>query len=153
MNQFILPSLYETILENMPIVCVDVVIHNIETDKYLLIKRAEEPAKGQWWVVGGRLHKNERPYECAVRKIKEEVGISDYLSCQYLSVESTIFSTGYHNIPVHSVNLIYLIEVQRKQKIEINKTCLDYKWLTMDKALKIIEHPYVNTCLTLAYCQ
>lgn len=152
MSQFILPSLYETILENMPIVCVDVVIKNIDTDKYLLVKRGEEPAKGQWWVVGGRLHKMERPYSCATRKMKEEVGIESCEYFQYMGVESTCFATGYHNIPVHSVNLIYLVKVKGKQKIELNKTCLDYKWVDIKKPLRRI-HPYVNTCLSMAFCQ
>ena len=58
----------------MPILCVDCVIIN-ENGQYLLVKRQNEPLKGEWWVPGGRVGKGEK-LGCAIRrKVKEELGI------------------------------------------------------------------------------
>lgn len=151
MSLLIEPKLYETILENMPIVCCDVVIRNEDTKKYLLVKRGDEPAKDQWWVVGGRLYKNEKPYKCAIRKVKEEVGITKIKRCEYVDIDSTVFETGYHGIPVHSVNLIYLITVSGKPKVNLDKSCSTYDWFTIQDMCKLNLHPYVNSCIKLSY--
>ena len=43
--------------------------------QYLLVKRQNEPLKGEWWVPGGRVYKGEK-LECSIRrKVKEELGI------------------------------------------------------------------------------
>ena len=49
---------YKEIIKVLPILCVDIVIKN-NRGEYLLVKRAHEPLKGRWWVVGGRVHKGE----------------------------------------------------------------------------------------------
>lgn len=65
---------YRTIIDLMPILCVDCVITN-ERGQYLLVLRQNEPLKGEWWVPGGRVYKGEK-LGCAIRrKIKEELGI------------------------------------------------------------------------------
>jgi len=57
MSNKISNELYDQILENIPICCVDIIVsHN---GKVLLIHRKEEPAKDKWWVVGGRILKGE----------------------------------------------------------------------------------------------
>ena len=49
---------YTDILKDLPIFCVDIVIKN-DQEEYLLIKRNNEPKKGEWWVIGGRVLKGE----------------------------------------------------------------------------------------------
>ena len=48
---------YKAILANIPIVCVDLII--INDGKFLLLKRDNEPAKGEFWFPGGRILKLE----------------------------------------------------------------------------------------------
>src|SRR3990167_946955 len=64
---------YRKIVGLVPIVCVDVVL--AYRGKYILVKRATEPLKGLWWVVGGRLRKGETTRLAAKRKVWEEVGL------------------------------------------------------------------------------
>ena len=61
---------YARILENMPVCCVDVIIANDK--KALLVYRKDEPAKNKWWVVGGRILKNEKLEDAVIRKVLEE---------------------------------------------------------------------------------
>ena len=63
---------WEVIVENVPIVSVDLVV------KYeggvLLGLRKNEPAKGEWFVPGGTVLKNERLVEAVQRVAKTELG-------------------------------------------------------------------------------
>lgn len=52
------PDQYAQIIEVLAIVCVDVVIMN-RNRAYFLVKRANEPLKDQWLVIGGRVLKGE----------------------------------------------------------------------------------------------
>ncbi len=72
MASFISPDLYEQIIENIPIPCVDFVI--LHEGKVLLTLRTQEPEKDKWWVQGGRIFKNESLLEALQRLAHREVG-------------------------------------------------------------------------------
>lgn len=67
------PDEYRKICDAVPILCVDLIIRD-EHDRYLLVKRKNEPLAGEWWVPGGRVYRNESPTEAARRIAQEEVG-------------------------------------------------------------------------------
>lgn len=67
-------ALYRQIVDALPVLCVDVALRNARGE-YLLVKRANEPLKGAWWVIGGRVRKGETLVEAAVRKVKEELAL------------------------------------------------------------------------------
>ena len=67
-------DIYSLIVRSMPISCVDLLVEDQE-GKVLLVKRAYEPAKGQWWFPGGRIHYQELRHKAAKRKLKEECGL------------------------------------------------------------------------------
>lgn len=67
-------KLYKKIVDILPILCVDIVVKH--KGKNLLVKRRREPAKGKWWVPGGRVLKGETIERAAKRKMKEEAGIN-----------------------------------------------------------------------------
>jgi len=63
---------WRTIIENVPLVSVDLVV---EYDGGILLgKRENEPAKGEWFVPGGTVLKNERLSEAVHRVATEELG-------------------------------------------------------------------------------
>ncbi len=66
-------NLYQQILENMPIFCIDFILYH--NNKVLLTKRTQEPAKDQLWIQGGRVLKNERFKDAVQRLAKRELGI------------------------------------------------------------------------------
>src|SRR5689334_15516210 len=66
---------YKNVLSTVPIVCVDCLVVN-DNGEYLLVRRANSPLKGEYWVPGGRLYKNERILDGVHRKMREEIGIS-----------------------------------------------------------------------------
>ena len=65
---------WRTIVANVPIVSVDLLVrHN---GKLVLGKRRYEPAKGYWFVPGGRVHKGETRIQAVHRIADEELGLS-----------------------------------------------------------------------------
>ncbi len=90
---YIKKELYKEIVTSLPIVCVDILIKVRETEKYLLVRRNEEPMKGVFWPIGGRKYLGESFLEAAKRLCAREISASD---------ESIIFSESpvgvYHDV-------------------------------------------------------
>jgi colanic acid biosynthesis protein WcaH len=64
---------WETVIRNVPIVSIDLVVQS--ADGVILGKRTNEPAKGEWFVPGGRVHKHERLVDATHRVANAELGI------------------------------------------------------------------------------
>lgn len=102
---FIEKSLYAEIQNNLPILCVDILVRY--KGKYLLIKRLEEPVRDVYWVIGGRVLKNEPLRAAARRKMVEEIGILPYememigvYEDQYEESSLGAVKGGYHTVSV-----------------------------------------------------
>lgn len=67
-------SLWVKIHQNMPILCLDVIV--VKDHKVLLVKRDKEPAKNYWWFPGGRLQRDEEFKDAAHRLLRVETGLS-----------------------------------------------------------------------------
>ena len=50
-------------------------VHCLRDDHVLLMKRNKEPNLGLWVAPGGKIEKDEAPYDCAVRELREETGL------------------------------------------------------------------------------
>ena len=128
-------DLYKEILKNMPIICADGLLHYGK--KFILFKRAYEPAKDQWWIFGGRLEKGESLEECVRRKAKEEIGIDIKIEKQ-VGVYETIFNKNRFGSSTHTVSVAFLVTADKKpdfSKIEYDEFTdvkefdeIDEKW-------------------------
>lgn len=72
MSEWIPDDEWETIVENVPVVSVDLVVECPEG--IVLGKRSNEPAKGEWFVPGGRVQKGEELCEAVYRVAEAELG-------------------------------------------------------------------------------
>ncbi len=137
-------EIYEQILENIPICCVDVIIH--DNKRVLLVQRDEEPAKDEWWVIGGRILKGERFEDAVKRKIKEEVGLNGEIE-KRIGTYELIFDKGNSNDArkgTHAVAVVYLAKLFEERKIELDETSRNYKWIgEIEESL----HPYLKKVL------
>lgn len=143
-NQRISDSEYKKILENMPVCCVDLIINH--NKKVLLIKRKNKPVKGQWWVPGGRVYKNEKLGEAVIRKAKEELGIEVKIERE-LGIYETFFDKGpFPNLKtgVHTLNITFIVKPLENQEIKLDRASSEYKWI--DK-IEENHHPYIKQVL------
>lgn len=85
-------SVWEDIVRHVPIVSVDLVVHT--PDGVVLGKRANQPAKGEWFVPGGRIHKRERLTDAVDRLVTEELGVETVQIQESLGAYEHIYDTG-----------------------------------------------------------
>ena len=100
---------YKKIVELVPLVCVDIILKH--KDKYILVKRDNNPLKGHWWLVGGREFKDERLVRTAKRKVKEEAGLN-VLNLEVIGIYEDSYKKSAFGVPTHSVSVIFKGEVK-----------------------------------------
>ncbi len=133
---------YNKILQTMPIACIDITV--VSGGSVLLVKRKDAPAKGQWWVLGGRILKGEMMRDCAIRKTKEETGMDCHIG-PIIHTDETIFEDGPNGIPVHSINSCFLVYPKANcinPVLDSHHT--DYRWVNR---IEPDLHIYVQRCL------
>lgn len=104
MAEFIDEELYKKILEVLPIACVDCVVTH--EGRFLLSRRTNKPAQGQWWLLGGRILKGETLEEAAQRKMRQEIG-TEVESLKFLTGKETIFPDSAQGPSSHTVNFVF----------------------------------------------
>ena len=141
---------YKKIITSVPLPCVDLVV--TYNEKFLLGKRRIEPEAGKWWPPGGRVLIGEKLLDTVKRKLKDDLGIeTGYNEPKFLLTGETIFENPKGGYIRHTVNAVYLIELNRKPDVDFEKSGIsdfsEVKWLQ-----KIEEdwHPYVKLCLEKA---
>lgn len=119
---------YKRILELMPILCVDVVIRNARGE-YLLVKRANAPLKGRWWVIGGRVHKNETLEQAVIRKVKQETALA-VRKMQPIGYYEDAFKDNSIKLatPFHAVSVVFAVAVGNDVKIRLDKQSTAWKF-------------------------
>lgn len=107
MTDYIEQDEYEKIARQIPIICVDIVIRD-RTGRYLIIKRENPPLKGQWWVPGGRIRKQETILYACMRVARAE------LDCQLTGIRPIGFYedifTGEespYDFPFHTMSFVF----------------------------------------------
>ena len=136
-------KLYQQILENMPIFCIDIVLYH--QGKVLLTYRTQEPAKDQWWIQGGRVFKNETFAQAVQRLAKREIGIEADIIKQIGAYE-VFFLQGIlpTKTGIHDVAVVFLVKPKDNTKIKLDETHKEWKWIDLiDDNL----HNYVKTVL------
>ena len=123
-------SLYEVIVDVLPIASVEAVI--LEDDKYLFLRRKNEPVKDHWWFPGGRIRKGETLKQALAREVKEETGLT-VTESKLVNVYSRIFDQR------HDITIAYTCKC-KPTKITLNNEHSEYKYTK--KPPKNL-HPYL----------
>lgn len=161
-KQFLPAELYGQLVRNTVVVCVDCLIvkYNEYTNRHecLLVERADEPAKNLWWLPGGRLFKGETFFDGALRKVKEETGLTNDNDCikpiQILGFYNTFFSRSSWDTEeekgTQTVQPIVLVKLEKNHpEILLDRTSERYRWIGLDpdEAIKNKEDKYVVDAL------
>ncbi|MDA2932962.1 NUDIX domain-containing protein [Acidobacteria bacterium AH-259-D05] len=118
---------YKQIMGVMPILCVDAVIKNHDGE-YLLVKRKNKPLKGEWWVIGGRVHKGETLEKAIIRKVKQELAL-DIKKLVPIGYHEDFFKENYFDLEsgVHMVSVVFSTTIDDNQQIKLDCQSLDWK--------------------------
>lgn len=100
---------FKTVIESTPLISIDLIVSNNE-GQILLGKRTNRPAKGYWFVPGGRVLKDES-FELAFKRlIKAELGI-DQVASQFKGIYQHFYDDNFSEdaFSTHYVVLAYEI--------------------------------------------
>ena len=119
---------YRQILHHSINLCVDVLLRY--DYRYLLIKRLEEPCKGVYWPIGGRVHKLETSLDAARRKIREEIGIDFTAELAPLGFYEDVYEkNSFGDGPYHTLSTVWLGHLTKKEfkAIKLDSTASEYR--------------------------
>lgn len=154
MTKFLPDPLFSTIIENTPLISIDLIVKN-DIGEVLLGERLNAPARGFWFTPGGRIYKNESMAEAFKRIAYDELGIeasidhSSFIGTFEHFYDDSVF--GDH-ISTHYVVLAYTLH-HSTFNIQTSSLTKDqhstYRWQSIDSLLADPSvHPHVKWYFT-----
>jgi len=102
---FIKEEIYSQLIKSIPVLCVDAILKR--DNKYLLVKRNENPLKGEWWVPGGRVNIGEKLEAAINRKINDELSLN-IKSPRLIGIYEDFFnSSSFGEHLYHTISFVY----------------------------------------------
>ena len=147
------PETYGNLVRETVICCVDcMIVRNnfISGEKEcLLVERSSEPVRGAWWLPGGRMFRGETFFDAAIRKTREETGLSGARPIQILGFWNTFFPTSNWDTEEQhgsqTVQPVVVVELTEGEEVLLDDTAERYRWISLnpDIALKNEEDKYI----------
>lgn len=110
---------FEQLVKNAPLFAIDLVVLN-QHNQILIGKRVNEPAKGAWFVPGGRVFKNEPLAEAFERITKAEVGLSlRYDQASFIGLFDHFYDNSVFgdDINTHYINATHLVRIKNEKLV------------------------------------
>ncbi len=128
---------YRKIVDTMPILCMDCIV--VHEGKYLLVKRKNKPLKGEYWLPGGRVFKNETLEQAAIRKMKEEIGV-DVKVIKLAGFHEFLYEENELGLDsIHTLSAVFYVS-PLSLDIKLDEQSEDYIWADfLPEQLKLIS--------------
>lgn len=124
------------IVDATPLVSIDLILRN-ERGEVLLGRRANRPARGLWFVPGGRIRKNERVNEALQRISERELGVR-IAQAKLLGAFDHIYPDNFLGAPdvnTHYVVLGMAAELPSDRAFTVDQQHEELKWWTVKQLL------------------
>lgn len=136
------------VVRNAPLVSIDLVVKN-RRGQILVGLRKNEPAKGYWFVPGGRILKDERVPEAFERIARDELGIKlTFPDARFLGVFEHLYPNNFteeQEFSTHYVVLAYEVRTGEASHNLPDEQHSEYKWLSNESLAKEGNvHPYTR---------
>ncbi len=122
------------IIKNTPLVSIDLIIRN-ERDEVLLGMRTHEPARGWWFVPGGRIVKDESLDAAFERVLKTETGIDAQRSSAILKGAYEhlypVNRFGAEGVSTHYVVLAHELRISGRTVRPADDQHSEYRWFSI----------------------
>ena len=130
-----------------PLVSIDLIIRDPIQD-VLVARRTNEPAKGFYFVPGGRIRKDETIQAAFVRILKVETGCRiSFGRAQFRGVFEHFYSTnryGLGDFGTHYVVLAYELRLDCRPTITLDDQHNEHRWMS-EEELKAAADVHDNT--------
>lgn len=131
---------YRRIYQVMPIPCVDLLVSD-PGGRILLVKRINQPAAGRWWFPGGRVFHGERRKGAALRKLREELGVSGPEPME-LFTDDLLFDEPV-DAPRHSITTVFHFTLPAGIELRLDGQSKEAQWRVPSAWLADDLHPFV----------
>jgi colanic acid biosynthesis protein WcaH len=134
---------FKSLIQNAPLFSIDLVLID-DQHQILLGLRKNPPAKGSWFVPGGRVYKNETLAQAFARISKSELGQEFKINeAVLLGLYDHFYADSAYgkDLSTHYINASYLLRIRGKLRLP-NDQHSDYRWLHCDALDADVEvHP------------
>lgn len=138
-------EVYAQVLDSIVVCCVDCAIVN--KNEIFLCKRIDRPAKGHWWVMGGRMEPGLTPSEMAKKILLREVGYAVHSESTVFDLNLTIsYVWGKrHQQPedhgCHMVGLCHAVFIGDREREALNEKDMSSNfarsnWISIDTIVR-----------------
>jgi colanic acid biosynthesis protein WcaH len=139
---------FREVVMNTPLVSIDLIVRNPE-NQILVGLRRNNPAKGMWFVPGGRIWKDERIHRAFTRITEAELGTAlDLKRARFCGVFEHLYPDNFADEPGFGTHYIVLAH---EIKIPGGSTGLpaeqhgNYRWVSDKQLLQEDDvHPYTK---------
>ena len=135
---------YRRLLKETPVCCVDVLFFSPPKTKTLLFKRANKPLRGVYFSMGGRLRKNEKLIDGAVRQARQETGLRIRKnSLIFGGVQEEIHRDSiFKGVSYHAVDVFYGYILKENERVRLDGQHEGKRWFSLtDPHL----HPFIKS--------
>ena len=133
---FLEEDLFKTVVEHTPLIAIDLIVSRTNGN-ILLGQRKNRPARGFWFVPGGRVRKNETLDDAFHRISQTELGVglvrSDYV-LQGIFEHFYLDNFSGDGFPTHYVGLAYPVQIDGLTNLPKTQHS-DYIWLDREELL------------------
>ena len=131
-------DVFESIVRLTPLISIDLIVRSPE-DKVLLGLRRNEPARGTWFVPGGRVRKDERFNEAFARIARDELNVEfDVSSGRFLGVFEHIYDENFAERAgwgTHYLVLGFEVRLKDLPDRRLQDQHDDFRWFSLDEVL------------------
>jgi len=137
-GEWMTPEEFAEVVRLTPLVAIDLVVRSNE-GRVLVGRRINEPAKGVFFVPGGRISKNETKAAAFQRISKEELGTAlEIDQARFLGAYEHFYPTnrfGIAGFGTHYLTLGFEVSAELKSSVLPADQHGEYAWLTPDELL------------------
>ncbi|WP_288390595.1 GDP-mannose mannosyl hydrolase [uncultured Acinetobacter sp.] len=131
-------QVFKTVIQSTPLISIDLVVRN-EKNEVLLGKRLNAPAKGFWFVPGGRVQKDETLDSAFIRLLREELDSEFEIAreqANFLGVFEHFYEDNFYeeDFTTHYIVMGYEIKISQSL-IEKLSQHSDFKWINTSEMI------------------
>jgi len=139
-------EVFAQVVKNSPLVSIDLILQDPQ-GKIFLGCRRNQPAKGKWFVPGGRIRKGERLDQALFRIVREELGVKSISSAaEFVGVFEHFYEDNFAAEAGYGTHFVVLAH---KFLLESPLTNIppeqhtEYRWWDIAELIKSPDvHPY-----------
>ncbi len=141
-------QVFAQVVKHAPLVSIDLILQDPQ-DRIFLGCRRNQPAKGRWFVPGGRIRKGERLDQALHRIVREELGVESISSAaEFVGVFEHFYEDNFAaeaGYGTHFIVLAYIFILESPLTNLPPEQHTEYRWWDIAELIKSPEvHPYTK---------